>query len=367
MRRTDIFVIGGGPAGLAAAIAASERGFTVTVADGTEAPIDKACGEGLMPQAVEGLRKIGIDAAELESHVLQGIRFIRGNITTQATFSTAPGFGVRRAVLHRRLVERAGKAGVELRWNTPVAGLGADGAVVAGRNIPAEWVVGADGLRSRVGRWIGLERGQQAGFRYALRRHYNLKPWSNYVEVYWGRRMQAYVTPVGPKEVCVACLSHNPQLQSISWWQEFPELAARLRGARPSGVARGAITMTRRLPKVYRGRVVLTGDASGSVDAITGEGLSLGFQQAEALAAALALGDLSQYQRAHRRLMRWPTFMARLLLLLDHNPALCYRTMCALASDPSLFAQLLRLHFSESCSADLASAGARLGWRLVTV
>lgn len=367
MRRTDILVIGGGPAGLAAAIAASQRGFTVTVADGRQAPIDKACGEGLMPQAVEGLRKIGIDAAELEGHVVEGIRFICGNITAQATFSTAPGFGVRRTVLHRRLLERAWKAGVELRWNTPVAGLSADGAVAAGRCIPAEWVVGADGLRSRVVRWIGLEQGQQAGLRYALRRHYALQPWSNYVEVYWGRRMQAYVTPVGPQEVCVACLGRDPRVRSVSWLQEFPELAVRLRGTQPSQDERGTITMTRRLPRVYRGRVVLTGDASGSVDAITGEGLSLGFQQAQALAGALARGDLSQYQRAHRRLMRWPTFMARLLLLLDRNPTLCHRAMRALASDSALFARLLRLHFGETCSADLATAGARLGWRLVTV
>ena len=367
MLRTDILVIGGGPAGLATAIAASQRGFAVTVADGAQATIDKVCGEGLMPQAVEALRKIGIHAAELDGHILEGIRFINGKTVAQATFSPGPGFGVRRTVLHRRLVEHAWKAGVELRWNTSVAGLDADGAVAAGRRLDAHWVVGADGLRSRVGRWIGLEPGQQAGFRYAFRRHYDLQPWSNYVEIYWGRRMQAYVTPVGPKEVCVVCLAHDPRVRSISWSQEFPELAARLGAAQLTGVERGAITMTRRLPRVYRGRVALAGDASGSVDAITGEGLSLGFRQAQALAGALAAGDLSQYQRAHRRLMRRPTLMARLLLLLDRDPALCHRALRALASDSALFARLLAIHLGGTRSAELAIAGARLGWRLVTV
>ncbi|MGB8062426.1 MAG: FAD-binding protein, partial [Candidatus Sulfotelmatobacter sp.] len=46
---TDVFVIGGGPAGLAAAIAARKCGLRVIVADAAQPPIDKACGEGLMP------------------------------------------------------------------------------------------------------------------------------------------------------------------------------------------------------------------------------------------------------------------------------------------------------------------------------
>ena len=44
MTTTDVFVIGGGPAGLATAIAARQRGFDVVVADGAQPPIDKPCG-----------------------------------------------------------------------------------------------------------------------------------------------------------------------------------------------------------------------------------------------------------------------------------------------------------------------------------
>lgn len=51
----DVFVVGGGPAGLAAAIAARLKGFTVAVADGAHPPIDKACGEGLMPDSFGAL------------------------------------------------------------------------------------------------------------------------------------------------------------------------------------------------------------------------------------------------------------------------------------------------------------------------
>ena len=55
---TDVFVIGGGPAGLAAAIAARQRGFDVLVADGAEPPIDKACGEGLLPDGLAALERL---------------------------------------------------------------------------------------------------------------------------------------------------------------------------------------------------------------------------------------------------------------------------------------------------------------------
>jgi len=56
----DVFVAGGGPAGLAAAIAARQQGFSVMVADSAIPPIDKACGEGLMPDGLDSLRQLGM-------------------------------------------------------------------------------------------------------------------------------------------------------------------------------------------------------------------------------------------------------------------------------------------------------------------
>jgi len=84
--------------------------------------------------------------------------------------------------------------------------------------------------------------------------------------------MQAYVTPLGNEETCVALISDDPRMRLENAWAEFPELAARVQNAEVSGVDRGGVTVTRRLRHVYRGNVILTGDASGSVDAITGEG-----------------------------------------------------------------------------------------------
>jgi flavin-dependent dehydrogenase len=361
----DVFVIGGGPAGLAAAIAARQRGFAVTVADGGEPPIDKACGEGLMPDSVEALAQLGVHLPKSAGHVLRGIRFLSEEFVAQATFASGGGVGVRRTVLHGALIERAWKAGVELRWRKPVTGIGPDGIVAGGKRIRARWIVGADGIGSRVRKWIALKEGRHHGYRYAVRQHYRIEPWSDCAEVYWGRNAQTYVTPVGAKEVCVVWLSRDARLRGDSFSAGFAQLAARLRGGEVERTQRGAITTTRQLKGVYRGRVALIGDASGSVDAITGEGLCLSFRQALALAEAMEVGDLRKYEEAHRRLARRPALMGRLLLLLDRHETLRNRAMRALASDRELFARLLAIHTGAISPAGLASTGALLGWRLV--
>jgi flavin-dependent dehydrogenase len=166
------------------------------------------------------------------------------------------------------------------------------------------------------------------------------------VEVYWGARCQIYVTPVGSDEVGIALLSRDPHLRLDAALSEFPDLHRRLRNARPASRERGAATVSRRLPRVFSGHVALVGDASGSVDAITGDGLTLSFLQACALSEALAESDLGIYQAEHRRLRRRASGTENLLLLLDRFPRLRGAIFRALAAEsrifPAIAAALLR-------------------------
>jgi 2-polyprenyl-6-methoxyphenol hydroxylase-like FAD-dependent oxidoreductase len=365
VHRTDVFVIGGGPAGLAAAIAARAKGFSVTVADGTHPPIDKACGEGLMPDTLAALAELGVPVSRAEGHPLHGVRFNGREHEASANFASGHGIGMRRPLLLEKLIDRARACGVSLRWDTPVVGITDQGAELPGGVFPAKWIIGADGIGSRVRKWAGLEPSARNDCRYAVRRHYRMTPWSEFVEVYWGDDAQAYVTPVIQDEVCVVLMSQDRETKFDSLETQFPKLAERLKWATLANTERGAVTMTRKLPRVYRGRVALIGDASGSVDAITGAGLSLGFRQAIALADALEAHDLSQYQAAHRRLARRPSLMGRLMLVLSGHASLRERTLQAFMSDPRIFSRLLAVHIGARSQAQLAAAGALLGWQLV--
>ena len=366
-QHTDVFVIGAGPAGLAAAIAGAKKGFKVTVADGAEPPIEKACGEGLLPGAVRVLKELGIEFSAADGFRFRGIQFFSGEMGVKAEFPFGEGMGARRIALHQRMIEQAQRSGVNLLWRASVIGIGAAGVSLWGRTIGARWIVGADGIRSRVRLWAGLDRPPQREPRYAFRRHYHVRPWSEYTEVHWGRNGQAYVTPVGAEDVCVVLVSRDPQRRFASLAAEFPRLAERLSGAHLTTLERGAVTLSHSLDRVYQGPIALVGDASGTVDAITGEGLSLGFHQALALADALEAGDLRAYRAAHRRIARRPMLMGRLLLLLDGRPKLRDRAMRAWAAHPELFARLLAAHVGQTSARDIAATGAALGWRLATV
>src|SRR6266436_425798 len=293
----DVLVVGGGPAGLAAAIAARKKGFRVIVADGAKPPITKACGEGLLPDAVAALGGLGVALRETDGCAFRGIRFEDSRSSVSARFPEGHGLGVRREILHRRMMERARDCGVSLLWNTPVTGLDEHGVVAGGNRIQARWVIGADGSRSRVRRWSGLESLAPQRGSFAFRVHYRVEPWCDFTEIHWGEEEQAYVTPVGSKEICVVLISNKPDSRFDEILRRFPKLASRLRGGPQASSERGAVTGMFQLKRVCRGNVALIGDASGSVDAITGEGLSLSFKQASALADALAGNDIKGYQK----------------------------------------------------------------------
>ena len=326
----DVLIVGGGPVGLAAAIEARLAGLTVGIVEPRDSTIDKACGEGLMPGALPLLTRLGVSPAGMP---LRGVHYTDGQVSAVHPFATALGRGVRRTELHDALTARAETLGVT--WIVgKVTGVEQDGAGVtctllvgtphgstaqsaaASETVTARWVLGCDGLHSSVRELAGLDLPQLArrstrrrgarkpsSRRYGLRQHFAIAPWSEYIEVHWSRNVEAYVTPVGPEMVGIAMLGR----QGFDFATELaaiPALAARIRDAVPASTLRGAGPLHQRARHPRAGRVLLVGDASGYVDAITGEGLRLGLAQARAAVESIATGRPERYDREWRRISR---------------------------------------------------------------
>ena len=363
---TDVFVVGGGPAGLAAAIAARRHGLRVMVADRAQPPIDKACGEGLMPDSLEVLGRLGVSLQGCETGSFHGIRFVGPEGSAAAAFPHGRGLGIRRVLLHEVFVRHAEHCGVDMVWGARVAAIRDQGVLVNGKLIRTRWIVGADGQNSQIRDWAGLSADNGSTQRIGLRQHFQVRPWTDCVEIYWGGHGQAYVTAVGRNEVCVALISRGKFKSFDDGLREFPALAARLKGARSTTRARGAMSISRKLKQVCRGNVALIGEASGSVDAITGEGLAMAFRQALALGPALAAGDLSSYAAAHAKINSLPEFMSRSMLLMDRSRWLRSRSLRAFARQPQIFGRMLAVHVGELRPRDFGAAGLlHLGWQML--
>jgi len=363
----NVIVVGGGPAGLAAALALRARNFRVTVVDAARPPIEKVCGEGLLPETLEALRAIGVNTSKLPGIHFRGVRYIGHNKRVAAKFPGESALGIRRSELQQSLSAAAMDAGAEFLWQTHVLGLEEDGVRVAGRTLRARWIIGADGQASRMRTWAGFQDRSSSHQRFAFRRHYRVEPWTDFLEVYWSARGQAYVTIVGANEICVVVMSHDEKLRMPDLQRDFPELAQRLSSATAIDKERGAVSRNKILQSVTRGNVALVGDASGTVDAITGEGLGLAFRQVHALADAFASGDLNLYEAAHRQLRRKSQLMSGLLLAMSRSEFLQRRVIEVSAARPRLFERFLAAHAGKGSAVEVAQAGLRLGWNLLTV
>ncbi|MCB5909266.1 NAD(P)/FAD-dependent oxidoreductase [Streptomyces pinistramenti] len=328
----DLLVAGGGPAGLATAIHAARAGLEVVVAEPRTGPVDKACGEGLMPGAVRALAGLGVAVG---GQPFRGIRYVGPRHQAEARFRTQPGRGVRRTDLHAALSLRAAELGVPV-LPLRVDSVRQDDASVTAAGLTARYLAAADGLHSPIRRslHLGEPPGPHVPARYGLRRHFAVPPWTDCVEVYWSAGAEAYVTPIGPNLIGVAILTCD-RAPFDAQLTRFPRLAGRL----PPAVTatRGAGPLRQRVRARVSGRALLVGDAAGYIDALTGEGIAMALGAAEQLVRCVRAGRPQEYESAWRRVSRRYRLLTGSLLWLRGHPALAARIVPAAARFPSVF------------------------------
>ncbi len=366
---TDVIVVGGGPAGLATAIELAQANIAVVVIERQSFPIDKPCGEGTMPSGVEHLQRLGILSRIHSAHLSPFMGLCLINQQGSKAFSSFPtghGFGVRRVALSQAFFERASEF-YNLKILSPNRVLGikhdqdwisvvTEHGVVRGRIM-----IGADGLRSSVRKWANLECKTRSRQRYGIRKHFQIPPWNQCVEVHFAKGVEAYITPCGFAQTGVAFLwekSHHAcsldeKPSFHNFLRCFPELEKRLADAKPISTELAIGPLEQKCLAPISHGIALVGDASGYLDAITGEGNSLALSQAHALAAVVmrALRTLPRgvipkdalvpYAKAHRKIVRVYYRNTHLMLLLARRPRLMSKIINIAAKNRTIFSLAL--------------------------
>ncbi|WP_323512824.1 NAD(P)/FAD-dependent oxidoreductase [Subtercola sp. RTI3] len=300
--------------------------------------MQKACGEGLMPAAVDELRRLGVAVA---GHPIAGITYRDARRSVSHRFGGEAGRGVQRVELSGLLTARAEQLGVLFRVGRAETLVQDARSITLGltgsSTLRARWLLGSDGLHSTVRTLAGLDHPaipSPAARRYGLRQHFHIAPWSDFVEVYWSPGFEVYVTPVGDRMIGVAMLGPRG-LDFAEAVRSVPALAAVNDLQRFAADAlQGAGSLRQRVTRHSEGRVLLVGDASGYIDALTGEGLRIGFAQAAAAVAAIVAeqGEADSraaesaqtvgaaYERGWRRVSGPANRLTTALLLASRSP-----------------------------------------------
>jgi geranylgeranyl reductase family protein len=333
MTAPDVVVVGGGPAGSAAAFWLARAGHDVVLVEKKGFPREKTCGDGLTPRAILQLQNMGFDFSVPEFHRVHGLRSYAGDdLMLELSWpehSAFPNWGgvMRRADLDHRVAELVEKEGACVRQHVEAKPVIVDGrlsAVELHHNGDREVllpraVVVADGSLSRFGWALGTSRRRDYPLGLAARGYFSSpRSHDGFIESQLdirdetGAAMPGYgwVFPLGDGTVNVGVgllstfkrwkhVNTNDMMAAYvrsapSYW----ELSEETRLTRPRG---GKLTMALSVGPLAGPNWLIAGDAAGAINPWNGEGISYAYETgrmaADHLSAALAAGDLGLLQR----------------------------------------------------------------------
>lgn len=318
--RSDVVIVGAGPAGSAAAAWAARRGHEVLIIDAAEFPRDKPCGDGLTPRAVLELQRLGL-GDWLDGHIRHhGLRLCGFGASVEVRWPgpsfPASGSAVPRTELDDRIRKVAEDAGASMLLGVKAVDVSRDscGCVDAvlladGSRVSCRWVIVADGARSPFGRVLGRQWHQETVYGVAVRGYLASpragEPWiSSDLELrsVEGQVLPGYgwIFPLGNGEVNIGVgalatakrpadvalrplIKHYTELKRTDWGFEGP----------PRAVSSALLPMGGAVSGVAGPNWVLIGDAAACVNPLNGEGIDYGLETGRLAAEMLGSSDLS--------------------------------------------------------------------------
>ncbi|HYZ99700.1 MAG TPA: geranylgeranyl reductase family protein [Acidimicrobiales bacterium] len=352
MHAADVVVVGGGPAGAAAAITLARAGRGVVVVDRARFPRDKVCGDGLTTGALRLLEGLGLDPGGVASWRRVDDVVVRGPAGHEVTFPMPRGDGTHAAVARRSdldaaLLDVARTAGVTVLDGYASVGAREDArevtvAVDGMGELTAPYAVAADGMWSPTRKHLGLAASGYRGEWHAFRQYFGgvatlasrqLFVWfePDLLPGYaWSFPLAGGVANVGFGTVRGGKVTRVRDMAGI--WRELlrrPHIRRVLGdGARPESRHRAWPIPARVDQAVLTGRRTLfVGDAAAATDPLTGEGIAqallTGIVAAEAIVGDPSGADpspgvvMARYRQAVRRALladhRMSLLLARLV------------------------------------------------------